>query len=92
MNTVLTRFHSGRLDAQIGTGYASSMEKKPKCKCWKTKLPLSGRVVVRCEKHRGKPSKSGRLVCYFDEDGIVRREPGSPEEQWRELGSTRGAR
>lgn len=54
--------------------YPSGMEKKPKCKCLKMDLPNAGKVVVRCEKHRGKPSKKGRMVCYLDADGIVRRE------------------
>ena len=84
-----TRFHSA-LEREIGwSRYASSMEKKPKCKCWKTTLPLTGRVVVRCEKHRGKPSKSGRLVCYLDEDGIVRRDTGVPSVRFVSQGSGR---
>lgn len=47
---------------------------KQKCKCRKMNLPKAGKVVIRCDQHRGKPSKSGRLVCYLDDDGIVRRE------------------
>ena len=41
------------------------------CGCVKATLPLSGRVSIRCEQHRGKPSK--RVLCYW-EDGIVRME------------------
>lgn len=52
----------------------SLMDTQRKCKCKKLTLPQSGRVVIRCEQHRGKPSKSGRLGCYLDDDGIVRRE------------------
>lgn len=44
-------------------------ERKP-CGCVKTNLSI-GRAMIRCPKHRGKPSK--RVLCYF-EDGIVRRE------------------
>lgn len=43
------------------------------CGCVKTELAI-GRVVIRCTRHRGKPSKGGRIVCYFDDDGIVQRE------------------
>src|SRR5574343_1109305 len=45
--------------------------RKP-CGCVKAELPLSGRVMIRCTKHRGKPSK--RALAYFDADGIVRRD------------------
>lgn len=45
-------------------------DKKP-CGCVKTNLSI-GRVMIRCTKHRDKPSK--RALCYFDEDGIVRRD------------------
>jgi hypothetical protein len=45
---------------------------KKSCGCVKTKLPSVGKVVIRCERHRDKPSKK-RLVCYFDEQGIVQR-------------------
>lgn len=44
-------------------------DRKP-CGCVKTELGI-GKVVIRCDRHRGKPSKK-RLVCYFDEHGIVR--------------------
>lgn len=44
--------------------------RKP-CGCVKAELPLSGRVMIRCRRHRGKASK--RLLAYFDDDGIVRR-------------------
>lgn len=46
-------------------------ERKP-CGCVKAELPAAGRVMIRCGRHRGKPSK--RELCYFDADGIVRRE------------------
>lgn len=54
------------------------MAKKPRwkrkpCGCVKTTLNI-GRVVIRCPKHRGKPAKSGWVLCYWDADGIVRRE------------------
>ena len=49
-------------------------ERKRSCKCLKANLPIAGRVLVRCELHRGKPSKSRRLLCYWDADGIVRLE------------------
>lgn len=44
---------------------------KKSCGCVKTNLPSAGRVLIRCSLHRGKPSK--RELCYFDQDGIVRR-------------------
>lgn len=47
--------------------------KKEPCGCVKTELAI-GPVVIRCTRHRGKPSKAGRIVCYFDDDGIVRRD------------------
>lgn len=47
-------------------------ERKP-CGCVKTRLSV-GRVLVRCRKHRGKPTDSGRLLCYFDDDGLLKRE------------------
>lgn len=46
-------------------------ERKP-CGCIKTDLPRAGKVMVRCTKHRGKPSK--RTLAYFDPDGIVKLE------------------
>lgn len=46
-------------------------EREP-CGCVKTDLPSTGRVMIRCPKHRGKPTK--RLACYFDEHWIVQRE------------------
>jgi hypothetical protein len=49
---------------------APNWDRKP-CGCIKTELSI-GKVVVRCERHRGKPSK--RIVLYWDE-GQVRREP-----------------
>lgn len=47
---------------------------KKTCGCVKTELgsPLQ-QVIIRCERHRGKPSKSGRALCYWA-DGQVRRE------------------
>lgn len=45
-------------------------ERKP-CGCTKAKLSI-GKVVVRCERHRGKPSKK-RKLCYWEE-GQVRLE------------------
>lgn len=50
----------------------TGMAKKTKCKCRKLNLERAGKVVIRCEKHLGKPS-SKRLVCYLDADGILRR-------------------
>ena len=41
------------------------------CGCVKANLPRSGKVMVRCTKHRGKLSK--RVLAHFDADGIVRR-------------------
>jgi hypothetical protein len=41
------------------------------CGCVKANL-RSGKFMVRCTQHRGKPSK--RTPAYFDADGIVRRE------------------
>lgn len=43
------------------------------CGCVKAKLPISGKVMIRCRKHRGKSIKSGRKLCYL-EDGMVRAE------------------
>ena len=48
------------------------MWKRKPCGCIKADLPRAGKVSIRCSRHRGKPSK--RLLCYFGEDGIVRRE------------------
>lgn len=45
--------------------------KRRKCGCVKTELPSVGKVVIRCDRHRDKPSKK-RVVCYFDDQGIVR--------------------
>ena len=44
-------------------------ERQP-CGCVKANLPCSGRVMIRCPKHLGKSSK--RVLCHFDEHGIVR--------------------
>lgn len=43
------------------------------CGCVKATLSV-GPVLVRCTKHRGKPAKDGRVLCYFDGDGLVRPE------------------
>lgn len=48
-------------------------ERKP-CGCVKTTLPQAGRVLIRCERHRGKPAKGERTLCYWDEHGLVQRE------------------
>lgn len=60
------------------TRYASAMKKskweKKACGCVKTKLPRAGKVAIRCPKHRGKPTKEGRTLCYFDDVGMVRAE------------------
>lgn len=50
---------------------APAWDKKP-CGCIKTELQGVGKVVIRCAKHHDKPSKK-RIVCYFDEQGIVQR-------------------
>lgn len=44
---------------------------KKTCGCVKTKLSV-GKVIIRCDRHRGKPSKT-RVLCYWDE-GQVRLE------------------
>jgi len=41
------------------------------CGCVKARLPIMGKVAIRCERHPGKRPKK-RLVCHF-EDGMVRR-------------------
>lgn len=46
-------------------------EKRAKCGCVKATLPQAGKVMVRCTKHRGKPTKSDRTLCYFDDAGQV---------------------
>lgn len=60
-----------------GTEHRNGAEVKPKwerklCGCVKTELLSTGRAMIRCGKHRGKSSK--RMLFYFDENGIVRRE------------------
>jgi Meiotically Up-regulated Gene 113 (MUG113) protein len=78
----------------------SSMEtKKPKpkwekevCGCITANLPRAERIIIRCEKHRGKPAKKGnRDVCYFDADGILRSEAAEAEAEKVELPPTAGA-
>jgi hypothetical protein len=46
--------------------------KQKPCGCVNTRLLIAGKVTIRCEQHRGKPAKKGRLLCHF-EDGLVRR-------------------
>lgn len=43
---------------------------KATCGCTKANLTNAGRVMIRCSRHKGKPSK--RVLCHF-EDGMVRR-------------------
>jgi len=52
------------------TTYLSSWKPKA-CGCINARLERAGKVAIRFERHRGKPSKK-RLVCHF-EDGMVRR-------------------
>jgi len=47
--------------------------RKP-CGCVKTALPRAGKVAIRCERHRGKRAKKGRLLAYLTDDGRVRAE------------------
>lgn len=48
---------------------------KEVCGCVTANLPRSERIIIRCQKHRGKPAKKrNRDVCYFDADGMVRSE------------------
>lgn len=49
-------------------------EKREKCGCVKATLPKSGKVMIRCAKHRGKPTKTDRKLCYFDDAGQVKLE------------------
>jgi hypothetical protein len=49
-------------------------EKRAKCGCVKATLPRSGKVMIRCTKHRGRPTKTDRTLCYFDENGQVKLE------------------
>jgi len=49
-------------------------EKKEKCGCVKARLPRAGKLMIRCTKHRGKPTKTDRRLCYFDDTGMVRAE------------------
>lgn len=46
------------------------------CGCVKMNLPRAGKIIVRCERHRGKPSKK-RLVCHFEEYESAGRPPCS---------------
>jgi hypothetical protein len=47
-------------------------DRKP-CGCVKTKLPRVGKVLIRCERHREKPYKGKRVLCYWDDSGLVQR-------------------
>jgi len=58
----------------MGKQRKTKWEKKPKCGCVKATLPKFGKAMVRCTKHRGKPTKTDRRLCYFDEAGMVRLE------------------
>ena len=49
-------------------------EKREKCGCVKATLPKTGKVTIRCTKHRVKPTKTDRTLCYFDDAGQVQRE------------------
>lgn len=51
----------------------ATWKRKP-CGCVNTRLPISGKVAIRCTRHAGKPAKKDRLLRHFDEDGIVRRD------------------
>lgn len=46
--------------------------KRKSCGCVNATLSISGKVAIRCDKHRGKPAKK-RLLCYMEE-GIVHAE------------------
>ncbi len=60
--------------------------KQQTCGCVKAELPNAGKVVIRCTKHRDKPSKSERTLCYWDSDGLARAESAdAPERRKREL-------
>lgn len=41
------------------------------CGCVKASLPITGKIMIRCQRHLGKQSKK-HLVCHF-KDGMVRR-------------------
>lgn len=45
------------------------------CGCVRTELPSVGKVLIRCARHREKPYAGKRVLCYWGDDGIVRREP-----------------
>jgi hypothetical protein len=48
--------------------------KRKACGCVNSYLASAGPVSIRCARHRGKRAKKGRALCYFDSEGIVRRE------------------
>ena len=47
---------------------------RKKCGCVKATLPSVGKVLIRCTRHRDKPYSGKRVLCYFDDQGIVQRE------------------
>lgn len=65
------------------TGMGKTWDKKP-CGCVKAKLERAGGVIIRCPQHRGKPSKSGRLLCYWDEGLVHTEEPFNPIKRLRQ--------
>ena len=46
---------------------------RKECGCVKTRLPSVGKVLIRCTQHRDEPYKGKRVLCYWDESGIVQR-------------------
>lgn len=46
---------------------------RKKCGCVKTELPSVGKVLIRCARHRDKPYDGKRVLCYWDDSGIVQR-------------------
>ena len=55
----------------LGMDGGMRMWKRRECGCVKADLPRLGRIMIRCKRHRGKPTKK-RLLCHFEE-GMVRR-------------------
>ena len=47
--------------------------KRKPCGCVNANLPQSGKVAIRCSRHRDKPAKKGRVLAYFGEATIVKR-------------------
>lgn len=63
------------LQCAMPRGMAKSDWDKQPCGCIKTELRSAGKVVIRCKQHLGLATKKGnRIVCYFDDNGIVRRD------------------